>query len=221
MPFDGRFLEIRSTDDEVFDHLDLVEDPGSDVYESAFSFVLPKKGGSGPRRLPSLYMGATLFFADRRLERVADQFRLITSFARRSMKEAVYTLQAVRIGDAYGLYARDFFNRSVYRRRLQRQGAELSASPVVLFEEGSFSTPDWGAFEADFAVFGDHSPDDPTPYTLKPGEVAFALMTYRIGQPSPQELTHMLRVASRVLPLAKEDATEVVTRVKARGEPPL
>lgn len=170
---------------------------------------------SGPRRLPSLYMGPTLFFADRQITNVVERFRLIIAFAERSIHEAVYTVQAVRIGDTYGLYARDFFDRSVFRRRLRRQGVELSTSPFTVFQSGSFGTSDWGTFDIGFAIFNDRSPDDSTPYVLGPGEVGFALMTYRMGRPDSHEFRQVLAIGSRLLPLAKEDASEIVDRVKS------
>ena len=179
--------------------------------------MIPEEVKSGPRKLPSLYMGPTLFFSDRQDERVAEHFGVMRSFLDRSLNEAVYTLQAVKVDGRFGLYARDFFNRSVFRRRLMRQGMQLSDRPFVTFDGQAFETSDWGKFEPDFVIFGDMSPEDSTRYEMGAGEIGFALMTYRMGKPDVHELRCMLQIGREIHPFVKEDASEVVAEVRRLG----
>lgn len=177
--------------------------------------MLPDADTKGPRKLPSLYMGPTLFFADRSIEQVSERFRLIDSFVQRSLTEAVYTLQAVRLGELYGLYARDFFNRHLSRRRLQRLGLEFSRDPFVVFRSERFEASDWGSVEARFVIFADPAPADPAPYSPTPAESGFSLMTYRMGEPHWDEVRAMLKVAASMIPLAKEDHRGIIDRLEA------
>lgn len=192
-----------------------MEEPKDEPYEGAFSFVLPGEDEGGVRKLPSLYMGPTLFYADRSDERVKAHFGLMTSFIQRSVSDAVYSLHPVRIDGVYGLYGRDFFNRSLARRRLQRRGMEFAEQPFVLFDGETFEATGWGTFESRFVIFGDPYPDSDQAYAPTSAEAGFSLLTFRVGKPELPEVRNMLSVGARIQALANGDEKQLVESVRS------
>lgn len=111
----------------------------------------------------------------------------------------MYTLRACRVGDTYGVYGRDMFNRSAYRRRLERQGVRFSAEPVTGFRlDGNFEDKRWGPFRADFSLL-EGGDEDGEPIRIPGGLVSFTLASFRLGPIGSQELSALVRVTHSMI----------------------
>jgi hypothetical protein len=124
---------------------------------------------------------------------------------------------AVRIGDAYGIYARDVFNRAAFRIHLARLGMEFSTDPYVnLLSSGRFSCRDWGKFEPAFLIGGGPYPeDDYAVEDRRGGLTPFMLGVLRIGKLDPAELAHLARFIRRAPILVSNNPRAVLESLKA------
>lgn len=201
----------------MLEKLPLVSGPKEDAFEGAFSFVLPDDAARGPRPLPSVYMGKTLFFADRRPEAVAEMFAWIANALQRSLAESTYTLHAVRLGPVYGLYGRDFFNRAAFRRSLSKAGAEFAPVPFTTLSGTSFRCESWGRFDPRFVIMPNPDASEPGPIATTRAELAFALATFRIGGPDLQELQTLIDISKEMQGLSGEDPAALMGAVQANS----
>ena len=168
------------------------------------------------RRLPSLYLGPSQVFADRDVEAVLERLQLTVETAIRSYEVPTYAITACEVGEVRGLYARDTFNRSSYRRWFSREGGTLASDPYVRLEDGGrFSCKDWGAFDPRFVLM-DYADDDETAvHRLSPGLLTFAVASQRLGPISAPELSLLTRTMSRLVGLASDDAAALVSFIKS------
>lgn len=194
---------------------------GQNRYEGVFSLVIDTSG-QRHRRLPSLYLGTALLVAHRNVELVVGKLPYWVDIVRRAANEAVYLLHPIQIRDHRGLYARDFFIRSVYRRILVRSGAVFADSPFVTFAGDSrFVSEDWGSFEPEFVLLGDYDEDDPERIVLTSGgRVPFNVVHFRMGPVQPDEFSRFVNVLSGVPGIACANAPNLVEFIGSGGIQP-
>jgi hypothetical protein len=208
---------VRSTATGVLADLELpYGEPDPDrSYPEIFSLVIDR-GEGRVRELPSFYFGTARVYSDRDLEKVTQ--RLITTFhdVCRAPRVATFQINACRVGDRYGLYLGDFFNRSVARIRLRRAGMEFAESPFVRFgEDDSFECDDWGRFRPSFlALTG--KPDDPTEL-VRPsrGYLLLSFASLRLGYTSQAELARLANVLRGLDAVGAADAGTLVSELAA------
>ena len=158
------------------------------------------------RRLPSLYLGPELAYNHRDVARVVDRADMWTSVIQRSAERATYTLTPCSFNGAVGLYARELFERSAFRRRLRRRGVAFDDVPYVTFEtDGTFFSDTFGKFTPRFMFLGSAGLEDPAEIvTTKGAELAFVVVTYRLGTIGRDELGRLIGAVKDVRALSAD-----------------
>lgn len=218
----SEWAEVRATQHQLLDRLPtLVSDPGSGIrYEAVLSLVVPELS-QGFRQLPSLYFGLGLTFTARHNETVVERAELFIGALQETPERSLYLMNACRIGNRYGLFARDQFARSAYRRKLTLAGAEFASDPFVSFEDGHFSCADYGTFRPEFLILLDaHHEDredsDPTSIThLPPGMMTFAMVNSRLGRISLKELEQLSRWSVEIPSFCSQDPRSLVAALRS------
>jgi hypothetical protein len=181
--------------------------------------VRPPSGATRARRLPSLYLGSAAIFADRELSSVRQELSKCVDAIASSSARPTYFIDPCEVGGRRGLYARDLYSRSAYRRRLMRQGVRFGDDRFPRFtESGKFECDDWGEFAPSFVVMG-LEPDDPQEIgTMSAGLMAFVLATHRFGRPSSEELSLLIAFCRRVEAASASDPSTVVGHLDPRHQ---
>ncbi|MFN2589018.1 MAG: hypothetical protein ABR613_12995 [Actinomycetota bacterium] len=170
-------------------------DDGTYRHEGGFSLVTYTNGGR-VRKLPSLYVNTTQVYADRDVAVVRAQLDRAVQAFMTSAERATYMLTACEIGGRKGLYGTDFFNRSVYRRRLERLGMRFSREPFVSFHgDAAFEATDFEPFTPAFLTLPRRSDDPAEPWHLRGALLVHQLTFFRIADISPDELSSLVAVA--------------------------
>ena len=138
----------------------------------------------------------------------------VVEIAAAAWQRPTYLLQPIALGDRRGLYARDLLNRSPFRRRLQRLGAEFTDDPFVTFTESNrFHCKDWGEFEPSFVVTRGWDEDPDKVMESTDALLAFRLATFRMGGIGASELARLVQVSSRLESAAAKNAEAVFARL--------
>jgi hypothetical protein len=214
---EGDWFEVRSTAMGVLGDLDLpYGEPDPDrSYPEIFNLVIDRVEGR-QRAIPAFFFGAARVYADRDLSKVTD--RLVTTYhdVIRAPHVPTFQINACRVGERYGLYLGNFYNRSVARMRLKREGMEFAESPFVRFnDDDSFECDDWGAFPLSFlALTGDN--ENPTEL-VRParGYLLLSFASLRLG-PMPQaEFPRLANLIRNVKAVGAVDAATLVRELAA------
>lgn len=133
---------------------------------------------------------------------------------RGAVERPTYLLQACRIEGRDGLYVRDLFNRSAYRRKLGRLGMDFAERPFVCLDSrGKWVSDDWPSFEPSYFVFASGS-DDPTEVvTSTSGLLLFQVAAYRLRAIPPSELTRLADACKPLEVIAAGDPQVLVSRL--------
>ncbi len=170
-------------------------------------------GAGRVRKLPSVYVNDVQVYADRDVAAVQRVLRRAVRAFTSSHEKATYMLTGCEIGGRRGLYGTDSFNRSPYRRRLERLGMRFSRDPfVVLHEDGTFQSEDGAAFEAAFLTL---PPTAEGVVRLDGAVLLHQLVFYRIADVAAEELTRLAGVAARLDAVAAPDADALAAALGA------
>jgi hypothetical protein len=216
----GSWLEVRSTAEDVLAPLGYgTKEPpgGAETHERVFSFVIDEGDGK-TRSLPMLYHGPAQIFADRRLESLGLRLnQALEAIAAVQDDQSMYMINACRIGDRYGLYARDVFNRASFRIHMSRLGVEFADDPYVrLLPTGRFDCRDWGEFDPEFMVGGGPYPQDPDEVENRRGGMTpFMFGVLRMGRITAAELKHLAAFVRRAPVLSSQSPRAVVEQLVA------
>jgi hypothetical protein len=213
------WVELRATAGGVLDRLGYGQtDPPADarLHEGIFS-VLIDEGGGRTRALPTLYHGRTQVFADRSVDAIGPRVERALEAIAAQDEDATYMANAVRIGDRFGLYTRDTFNRSSFRIHMKRLGVAFAEDPYVVLEPGgTFTCRDWGRFTPEFMVAGGPYEGDEEDVTDRRGGLApFMFGVLRIGQIAAPELALLARFVRTSPVLSSRSPQAVVATLKA------
>jgi hypothetical protein len=184
-------------------------------YPEIFSLTVDR-GEGRVRELPSLYFGTARIYAHRDLKVVTD--RLITTFhdVMRAPTVPTFQISACRVGDRYGLYLGDFFNRSIARTRLRRAGMEFAEHPFVRLDpDDAFECDDWGSFTPSFLALTGKT-DEPTEL-VRPsrGYLLLSFASLRLGDTSQEEIARLANVIRRLDAVGAADAATLVAELAA------
>lgn len=181
--------------------------------------VRPPSGATRARRLPSLYLGGAAIFADRKISRVLQELSKCVDAITSSSARSTYFIDTCEIGARRGLYVRDLYSRSAYRRRLTRQGLRFGDDRFPRFtESGTFECDDWEEFDPSFVIMG-MEPDDPQEIgTMSTALMAFALATHRFGRPTSEELSLLIAFCKRVEAVSASDPSTMVGHLDSRHQ---
>jgi len=180
-------------------------------HEGVLSLVV---GIAGPRtrRLPTLYLGSAPLFADRDQSAVVERMRMTIETVIESERRPAYVVQPCEVGDRRGLYARDTFSRSPYRRRLARAGVRFAEDPYVKSNaDGSFDCDDWGKFFPTFMVLG-YEHENPARLEVTTGAILpVTMIERRIGSITTAHLRSLMDGLAGVKGYSAGDARVVAT----------
>lgn len=184
-------------------------------YPEIFSLVIDRSGAR-VRELPTFYFGTARVYSDRDLAKVTQ--RLVRTYHDVLGAPHVPTFQinACRVGDRYGLYLGDFFNRSAARVRLRRQGMEFAESPFVRFnDDDTFECDDWGSFRLSFLALTGRT-DAPTEL-VRPsrGYLLLSFASLRLGDTRQPELARLATVIRGVDAVGAADPATLVGELAA------
>jgi hypothetical protein len=210
------WAEVRSSHPGILAGLKgFVTEPPVDepVEEGVLSLVIDEEGKK-IRSLPSIYLGPQLVYAHRDVNRVSAVLGEWSNAVRGSAERSVYTLRACTYGEMKGLYGRDMFAGSPFRRKLQRLGVEFDDSPFVEYAGGGFQSDAIGFIRPDFIILGGDDEDDPEIMTTTGAMLPFVMVTYRLGPVHKDELADLVstlrtvKAVSASRPQALLDALE-------------
>jgi hypothetical protein len=177
---------------------------------------MPAEQVAKTRRLPSLYVYDYQVFADRREEPVLGRLRLSLDTALASRGESIFAMHACRFEGMIGIYARDLFNRSSYRRKLTRLGVSFADDPYVRFTgDGTFISRDLGEFRPEFVVLSSSAEDPKELVKAKGAWLAFNIAGLRLGQIDGAELAQLTEALSGVEAIGSGDAKVLAGALKS------
>lgn len=178
------------------------------------SIVAPE-AARGMRRFPAVYLGPSAVYADRDVDAVVERSGSLIDALGRSYSTQLFLVGAVRIEERYGLFVRDFYNRSVYRRKLVRAGAEFAEEPFVELTDSRFSVADWGSFSPSF-VIADTVEEQPTGVEALPrGLVLTQVGALRMGRMTPADLGALAGALGGADGFAGARPEEVVSAIRS------
>ena len=209
--------EVRCTAPGVLETVELPwgEPPqGAVRREESFSFVVDSTE-TGVRKLPTFFFGRAQLYADRNLDNVT---AILATLATRIVAYAdhpLYLFTACKLGDKWGLYGRDFFNRAIFRRRLERLGMEFSSDPFVRFSSsGDFSSFDWGTFRPEFLILGLTRVDPPPIMRLAGGPLFYTMNTFRLGNLNREEFHALGKLLPKLDALNSKDPATLIEALR-------
>lgn len=130
-------------------------------------------------------------YADRDVTAVAEALRRTVDAFATSGERATYMLAACDIGGRKGLYGTDFFNRSAFRRKLERLGMQFSKDPFSTFRgDGCFESQDRAPFRAEFVTLG-VPPAGRGVVRSSPAELLYQCIFYRIADVREGEMARL------------------------------
>jgi hypothetical protein len=168
-------------------------------------------------KLPALYLGSSPIFADRSIEAVCKRLNQLVESVVRSQDRATYCLHPIQFDHRFGLYGRDLYNRSVYRRRLERLGVTFSADPYPrLTKRANFECDDWGEIAPEVVMLAADDLDNPQRVVRTEGALlTFSFLTMRFGQVNPSEMELMTYIGRKVTAVSAQDPAAVMSYLRA------
>jgi hypothetical protein len=210
---------VRSNVEGTLEDLDVPmgEPPdGAPRHYGTFSLVIDDSS-SRIRALPSAYLGPAQIFADREVRKTKKMLTRSIGAVLTAQKTPVYLITACRIGDKIGLYTKDIFNRSVFRRRATRLGLEFAPDPFVQMTEGGhFRAEGLNEFRPDFILVNRLATVGASPSGVvalsddnvnRGGFLTFLFGILRIGTVGVRELGTLARTIQQV-PIVSEATPE-------------
>ena len=184
-------------------------------FEGIFSLVAPDTE-SKTRRLPGLFLGPAQLFADRDVDKVRERLLDTIETVVRSFSTSTYVLTPVSVDGSIGIYARDFYNRSTFRRKLSRRGMSFADESFVTFtEEGTFRSASVGEFVPRFVILTGEDEDPKKVVDIRGAAVLFDVVTMRLGQASAPELTRLSAVLKNASVFSAGDAGSLVEAIRS------
>jgi hypothetical protein len=211
------WLQVRCTVKGILDDAVLPvgrASPASPRREGTFSLVVDTSGAR-VRRLPSLYFERVQVFAARDAGRVLRRLALLARRVLEADRVPTYAMQSCRLDGQVGLYGRDLFNRSAYRRALARLGMEFSDDAYVQFmPDATFRAGDWGDVSPSFVILLVARHEPPAVRRLSGGLLTYLAAARRLGPAGPEELRRLRWALSGSRGLASSDPAEMVAALR-------
>ncbi|MFN2489077.1 MAG: hypothetical protein ABR529_04965 [Actinomycetota bacterium] len=189
-----------------------VPDEEAHKHEGVLSLVIAD-GDKRIRRLPQLFLGETLIFADRDLAQVGQMASRVVEALAHGDTSATYRLHGCEFEGRRGLYGHDFYNRSLFRNKLKRAGFSFASDPYVIFtERGTFENRDWGEFSPDFVILANGEEDEVV--ETSGAFLSFILSDYRLGLPERPELRRLIDALSGITAVDSVDPALLVEALR-------
>ncbi len=210
-------MEARSTVAGLAQQLprSVAEPPGDDERQEGLLTVLVREDEGPVRRLPSLYFGRAQVFAHRDVSGVMERLSGFASAIEELPAKETYLVQACEIHGRRGIYARDLFNRTPFRRKLARHGLRFAEAPVVTTGPSGFECDDWGPFDPAFALV--YTPDEGAVVPVSAARLAATLATFHLGGLEASEFSRLVSACRKLDAFGGDDPAAVAH--KARSVP--
>lgn len=171
------------------------------------------------RQLPLLYMGKSPIFAARNVPDVVERLILMIEVIRAVSKVPTYLFTACEFRGRKGLWGRDFFNRSAYRRKMEREGMRFSDHPVTYFNENRmFYSEGWDEFVPEFVILRkdlDYPEEHKEVIRTHGAALAFHVCSYRLQTVGTDELKQLMDVVQAIDGLSGRDPTLLVEELNS------
>lgn len=194
-------------------------------HEGMFSLVIDTMDLTGDparqaRKLPALYLGNAPVFADRSIDAVCERANQLVEAIVRSNERPTYCFHPIHFDDRFGLYGRDLFSRSIYRRRLERLGVDFSGDPYPrLMESGAFECDDWGEISPEVVVLAADDVDHPERVVRTGGALLpFSFLTMRFGPVDPSEIRLVTSVSKRMTAVSAPDPAAIMVYLRTNPD---
>lgn len=191
----------------------LAEPPAGAPREEGILSLVVQEPGDRVRRLPSLYFGRAQVFAHRAVDEVLRHLARLASAITQISERPTYLVQACELDGIRGLYLRDLFNRSAFRRKLMRLGLAFVDDPVVTRAGPGFACTRWGPFQPSFAVV--YTGDEAIDLSPSTARLTAMMATFHLGGLGTAEFRALLRACRGIRAIGGEDASAVVERVRS------
>jgi hypothetical protein len=189
--------------------------PDATLREGIFSLVVEDDTGR-TRQLPSLYHGNAHIFAHRDVDEVRARLVRTVQAVLEADARPSYLVTACRLGDRFGLYARDIFNRDAFRLRAARAGLVLAEEPyVAMTEDGSFTCEGWEPFRPDFIVVKSLRSAGGDANLNRGAFLTFMFGILRVGDMGAVELHHLVKTIKTAEIVADDDPAHLVETLRA------
>jgi hypothetical protein len=150
------------------------------------------------RRLPGFFLGPVQLHAARHL---IDVVRKLERYVRRfldSGETPLYLLSACEVDGHRGLYGRDFFTRSKFRRSLSSLGMRFADDPFVSpARDQGFSCEGWASFRPEFVIHRYFPLDGASVARVEGAALIYWITTHRFGRITSDELRDLVTVSSQ------------------------
>ena len=171
------------------------------------------------RRLPSCYLGPAQLYGARDVGAVLGRLERYVRRFLESGDAPLYFFNACEVDGHRGLYGRDFFTRSSFRRKLAGLGMIFAEDPFVTREEGgAFSCADWGLFRPEFVVHTAFSLDGETVARWEGASLVAWMNTYRFGKVTPDDLKHLTSLSSLLVGVNATEPEPLMSALKGSLE---
>jgi hypothetical protein len=211
---------VRATEPGLLDGLPGEAEPPDDgVYRHEGGFSVVTDTGEGRvKKLPSFYVNTTQLYADRDVSVVRAKLdRAVAAFTSPG-ERPVYMLTACEIGGRKGLYGTDFFNRSVYRRKLERAGMRFSRDPLTDFDGTSqFHSEDFEPFTPTFLTLPRRSDNPAEPWRLRGALLVHQLTFFRIADISARELSSLVALVGGLDAVGATEPEDLAVQLTGAG----
>lgn len=175
--------------------------------------------GKRRRRLPSLYFGVRLIFADRDVSAVKRRLDRTVEILLESSDHPAFSLHACEIDGRRGLYARDVYNRSAYRMKLVRLGLRFAEDPyAILTERRTFKCEDWGEFSPSFMIFGYVDENPQKVLRTKGAMLPITAIDLRVGHITPAQLHLLIESLNTIEAVSAADPGALIAALKEPKE---
>jgi hypothetical protein len=165
------------------------------------------------RQLPTLFFGKARLFAHRDVAVVRDRLSRTVRMVFEAVERPVYLLHPCDWNGRKGLYGRDFYNRSSYRKVLVRHGMTFAEDSYVrLSRKSLFECPQWGEIRPSFTVLGEGVTEGPS---LTAAFALYMISLFQIGTIKPADLRGLARTVQGMKFLHAEQPEALIELLSA------
>jgi hypothetical protein len=212
------WFQVRSTKEGLIPEVEGAEPelPVGEPGALAVLNVVTYEERTKVRKLPSLYLGKGQFFIHREEARVREELESTIQAMRRAANESVYLATPCELDGHLGLYFKDYFNRSKFRRGLERAGVNLAPERVMRYAGGGrFESETHGEFTPEFVIpTNEHETIASEVIDAPPGEAAFMLSSFRFGMTDATELGSLIALVRDVHLFGSGEPAPLVARLR-------
>jgi hypothetical protein len=169
----------------------------------------------GIRRLPSFYFRYAQLYAARTVEEVIRRLKEMTPSFVTAEERPLYLVTACELDGCRGLYGRDFFNRSLFRRKLAAAGMTFAEDPIVyLGPDGTFYCRDRRSFRPEFVIQDATAVGGPPILQMRGALLLYWMSGRRLGKLTRDDLRNLAGAFSGITALNAPKVEDLVDELR-------